>query len=291
MEAAGRVGLRGSRWCWPAAPTATDEPGLFPTPAPTPSAPPPPRGRFPPQPTNPKLPVAGERHLGQRRPAPGHVPVRRARRTPDRGRDRARLVGHPARAPRASSSATTCPASSSGSTRPARQRRRRSPCSTPSRTAGLPAAEPPVAAGVQPLPVHAALGRPAGPADRRDPAAADRLPELPAATGVRRRQPGHGAAVRPRPGQPDRHRSGGPAADRPGPTSRRAGPRPPSRSSSATRRAGRGSAADPDRPGHRRPRPDHAGVDPAARSPTRTPSSSAVRAAGRPARRRTTSTC
>jgi hypothetical protein len=40
---------------------STQEPGLFPSPQPTTEAPPQTRSRFPPQKTNPKLPVAGER--------------------------------------------------------------------------------------------------------------------------------------------------------------------------------------------------------------------------------------
>ena len=94
-----------------------------------PSDPPPPRGKFLPKPTNPSLPVAGRGHLGERWPAAGHLPLRRARRTPDRGRHRARLVGHPASGAGASSSATTCPASTWGCPAPPAATST-SPCST-----------------------------------------------------------------------------------------------------------------------------------------------------------------
>ena len=149
---------------------------------------------------------------------------------------------------------------------------------------GVPTAEPRVAAAVQPLPVHPAVGHPAGSADRGDPADADRVPRTARRLGVRRRQPGHAGPVRPRPGEPDRHRAGGSAAHQPGPISRTVGPRPPPRSSSATptsRRAGRASRSIGS---SRRPaEPRCSG--PCGRSRTRTPPSSSRTGRRSPARR------
>ena len=160
----------------------------------------------------------GRRHLGERWSAAGHLPLRRPCRAPNRGRHCARLVGHPASGERVRVRRRP-PRHRPGVLPRVPQRRQHRPA-RPGVGPGVPTLEPRIAAAVQPLPVHTALGHPAGSADRRDPADADRLPRTARQLGVRRRQLGHARPVHPRPGQPDRYRAGGPAAHEPGAVSR-----------------------------------------------------------------------
>ena len=268
---------------------AEREPGLFPTRVPTSTEPPPPPGgRFLPKPTNPNLPVAGEAIWvsGGRLPVTFRFAVHAVRRiegatvldwsvTPLRARG-LRVRRRPAR-------------HRPGALPRLPQRRQHRPA-RPRVRAGVPTAEPRVAAAVQPLPVHPTLGHPAGPADRGDPADADRVSPSCRPPGVRRRQPGHAGPVRARPGEPDRHRAGGPAAHRSGPVSR-----PPGRRhhtdrvplSPTSRRAGRASRSTRSS----RPPAEHRCSGPCGRSRTRTPPSSSRTGRRSPARRQTMSTC
>ena len=237
----------------------------------------PPRGKFLPKPTNPNLPVLGDAIWvsGGRLPVTIRFAVHAVRRiegatvldwsvTPLRAtgfRVRRRPARHrPGALPRLP------------------QRRQHRPA-RPLVGPGVPTAEPRVAAAVQPLPVHPTVGHPAGSAHRGDPADADRVPRTARHLGVRRRQPGHAGPVRPRPGEPGRHRAGRSAAHQPGAISRPSGRRHHTDRVPLRRRAD-APAEHPDRSGRRGPRPNIRAVDPAVGlGPEHLPAP-AVRAAG-----------
>ena len=188
------------RWpcCSPPAATTTPSPVCSRVPPTRTTEAPPPRMRFPPQKTNPELPVVGESIWvsGGRLSVTFRLAVHAVRRVD--GRNGAGLVDHPDRSRRIRLRR-----------RPARDRSRpvpgiserhqRHPAGSGDRR-GVPTADPPVPTAVQPLPVLPAVGDPTGPADRRDPVAADRLSRAGLRRGVHRRQPGDGAAHRPCPG-------------------------------------------------------------------------------------------